>query len=231
MLEWVLPAPGATRLARVAQAPETPPALREALKTHMQPYRDASSSASLDGATAVRVPRETLVQVAQYGRAQHDDSLMLDTLLRNGSVYIPPLPKYERPKELDESLARIQRMHEEREYARMTERAQPYTVREARTRPAAAADEQERQAWRESREQISVIVNILLSVAAVATAAWWAAGNASPIWVRVAAHTESVRVTWLGAACGNCRGRALLALLAHGHGAAQALLEPRAHYV
>ncbi|WFC93846.1 hypothetical protein MBRA1_000470 [Malassezia brasiliensis] len=175
MLEWVVPAPSATRLAHVAHAQDTPKALSEALKTHMKPHRDASSSAAPDGATAMRVPRETLVQVAQYGRTQHDNSLLLDALLRNGSVYVPPLPKYERPKELDESLARIQRMHEEREYARMTERAQPYTVREAHTRPAAAAEAQERQAWRESREQISVIINILLSVAAVATAACYGA--------------------------------------------------------
>lgn len=41
----------------------------------------------------------------------------------------------------------------------------------------------EEQEWQEVRQQISAILNVLLSVVAVITAVWWAAGTASPIWV------------------------------------------------
>lgn len=37
--------------------------------------------------------------------------------------------------------------------------------------------------WAEVRQQISAIINVLVSMAAVAIAVWWAGGTADPIWV------------------------------------------------
>lgn len=42
----------------------------------------------------------------------------------------------------------------------------------------------EAEEWEEVKKQISAIANVALSVGAVATATWWAGGNADPIWVR-----------------------------------------------
>lgn len=43
----------------------------------------------------------------------------------------------------------------------------------------------EAEEWQEVRQQLGAIANVALSVAAVATAVWWAGGSADPIWVRV----------------------------------------------
>ena len=41
-------------------------------------------------------------------------------------------------------------------------------------------DEEE---WAEVRQQISAIINVIVSMAAVAISVWWAGGTADPIWV------------------------------------------------
>ncbi|WFD42419.1 hypothetical protein MPSI1_001063 [Malassezia psittaci] len=174
----------ATRLEQLANDENVPLNLRRTVQENTQAVMTESSSAASGDTKRVRVPRGVLTEVAQFGRSIKDNSLTLDGLLQGSNVYISPPPKYERPKELDESLARITRMQEEREYARMSQPANPYTLNPSRmANQSHWSSEEERAAWRSTREQISVIVNIALSIGAVATATWWAAGNASPIWV------------------------------------------------
>lgn len=45
------------------------------------------------------------------------------------------------------------------------------------------ANRTEAEEWDEVRRQLGAILNVTLSVAAVAVAIWWAGGNADPIWV------------------------------------------------
>lgn len=197
MLELVVPAPTAARLQRLAHAPTTPHTLRSALTEQVHPLLDSTSAAAPRDAPATgaaRVSRAVLTEVAAWARAEGDAALTLDALLHGAEVYVAPRPRYERPKELDESLARIARMHEEADYARMTQRAEPYTLRGVAAGMPATSEAREQLAWRESREQLSVILNVALSVGAVATASWWAAGHASPIWVR-RALTQKVSVS------------------------------------
>ncbi|WFC98337.1 hypothetical protein MYAM1_001063 [Malassezia yamatoensis] len=184
MLELVISAGNATRLEQLARDENVPLTLRQTVQESTQGLMTESSPAVSGDAKRVRVPRGVLTEIAQFGRSIQDSSLSLDGLLQGSHVYIAPPPKYERPKELDESLARIARMQEEREYARMSQPANPYYMNPSRTpKQSYWSSEEERAAWRSTREQISVIVNIALSIGAVATATWWAAGNASPIWV------------------------------------------------
>lgn len=72
----------------------------------------------------------------------------------------------------------------------------PYILSKENTPQAARA---EREAWRETRTQLSALLNILLSIFAVATAVWWGAGSHSIIWVRSATLTQKTAVG-LGAA-------------------------------
>lgn len=48
-----------------------------------------------------------------------------------------------------------------------------------------STDEEE---WADVRQQISAIINVLVSMAAVAIAVWWAGGSADPIWVSRFVH-------------------------------------------
>ena len=41
---------------------------------------------------------------------------------------------------------------------------------------------EERTAWRDARAHMSALMNILLSMGAIATAVWWGAGSASTLW-------------------------------------------------
>lgn len=53
----------------------------------------------------------------------------------------------------------------------------------------------EEQEWLEVRQQLSAIVNILVSVIAVAFAVWWAGGTADPIWVSIFRSRRSICFT------------------------------------
>ena len=192
----VVPSATAARLERLAAREDVPSDVREALRSQMVRVPlggHAPADPSLAHAEG-RVPHTLLVQVSQWART-HDDAYTLASLLRGAQLYHPPRAVYERvrrhglpqPKELDASLEAIRRAHEESEYARM--------VSPAPTQPSAApyrlsggaaphAVRAEHEAWRETRTQLSALVNILLSMGAVATAVWWGAGSRDSLWVR-----------------------------------------------
>ena len=48
----------------------------------------------------------------------------------------------------------------------------------------------EAEEWLEVRRQLSAIVNVGVSIVAVATSVWWAGGNIDPIWVRPQTTTQ-----------------------------------------
>ena len=50
---------------------------------------------------------------------------------------------------------------------------------------AAKVSAAERAEWKQSRKEISAVLNVLASMVAVAVAAWWASGNASAGQVRL----------------------------------------------
>lgn len=58
------------------------------------------------------------------------------------------------------------------------------TTKEQKQNPwQTKANRTEAEEWDEVRRQLGAILNVTLSVAAVAVATWWAGGNADPIWV------------------------------------------------
>ncbi|WFD19946.1 hypothetical protein MCAP1_002189 [Malassezia caprae] len=183
----VVPSATAARLERLAAREDVPSHVREALRTQIVrvPLSGHTPADPSRADAEVRIPHTLLVQVSQWAR---DDAYTLAYLLRGAQLYHPPRPVYERPKELDASLEAIRRAHEESEYARMVSwtpsqraPAAPYRL-SSEVAPHAVAAEHE--AWREARSQLSALVNILLSMGAVATAVWWGAGSRGAIWVR-----------------------------------------------
>lgn len=171
--------------------------LPEPLSTHVvrgvRGTLDGASVAdiSVPRTAPVRLPHVVLADVAAWARDARPDneSLMLVRLLQGSTLYHPPPPVYERPRELDESLEAIRRAQEQQEYERMTSTekpgpAAPYAVRAAGTaRPTGKhALLEERRAWRETRSQLSATANIMLSMVAVAVAAWWSGGTADATW-------------------------------------------------
>ncbi|CAD6887075.1 unnamed protein product [Tilletia caries] len=129
--------------------------------------------------------------------------LTLYALTRGAKLHFPPKPKFERSAELEKSLAIIRLAHEQAEYERMSTIQQPHNKRRSlfnlteppRSHPTDSTydtvptlsvqkltPEQEAEEWAEANKQISAVVNIIVSMGAVATAGWWAAGSASVIW-------------------------------------------------
>lgn len=53
-----------------------------------------------------------------------------------------------------------------------------------RTRSDILEEAASREDWQQAKREISAVCNVLASMAAVATAAWWACGNAMPVKVR-----------------------------------------------
>lgn len=131
------------------------------------------------------VPHDMLVRIAQWARTHDRPDLCLDMLLRGARVYTPPPPKYERPRELDESLDAIRLEQEQRNYDSMVYHAAPTDKGTTR---------EEHLAWRETRLHISAIFNVLLSMAAITAAVWWGAGSASPLWKVSVAFTLSILI-------------------------------------
>lgn len=95
--------------------------------------------------------------------------------------------------ELIETLRQIKLMQEQEEYDRMMTSGEAYAKGRKVTSVFQASKEKENhwqtksnrteaEEWEQVRKQIGAIVNVVLSVAAVATATWWAGGNADPIW-------------------------------------------------
>lgn len=118
------------------------------------------SAALGGGAPRMRMHHRELAQVAARTHTP------LDALLRGAAVYHAPRPAYRRPPELEASLARIRLAHEQAEYARMS----------------GASARAERVEWAELREMLGAVASVAISMAAVATAAWWSGGSASTTW-------------------------------------------------
>lgn len=174
---------------------------------------DSSPRLILDHTLLVSISKWVLSDQAD-GVKDNPAQWKLSSLVSGSEVYIPAKPKFERSKELEESLAAIQRAQEEAEYSRMSTSgapilgsAKPFSITTAglsraytniagtdptlplRARIATQygnvglapikqqtlAEEEE---WKNVQRQLSVILNVFLSVMATATAAWWASGNA-----------------------------------------------------
>jgi len=131
------------------------------------------------------------------------DHLTLYALTRCAKLHFPPKPKFERSPELERSLAAIRLANEKAEYERISALRNPVqnkrtlfslaepprAVTDEQTGPSLHAlsvqtltPEQEAQQWAEANKQISAVINVVISMGAVATAAWWAAGSAIVIW-------------------------------------------------
>ncbi|KAE8266228.1 hypothetical protein A4X09_0g6118 [Tilletia walkeri] len=146
-------------------------------------------------------------QISASVLKSHDidpQQLTLYALTRGAKLYFTPKPKFERSPELEKSLAAIRLAQEQAEYERISTISQPYNKKRSLfnltepPRPYHNADsarltiptlsvqkltpEQEAEEWAEANKQISAVLNIVVSMGAVATAAWWAAGSASVIW-------------------------------------------------
>lgn len=100
-------------------------------------------------------------------------------------------PFFSKSPALVEALRKIELAQEEKEYAAMmpshSDNSLPFldTFRNGGGGKSGygkdnSKDEEE---WAEVRQQISAIINVLVSMAAVAIAVWWAGGTADPIWV------------------------------------------------
>ncbi|KAE8215838.1 hypothetical protein CF327_g919 [Tilletia walkeri] len=146
-------------------------------------------------------------QISASVLKSHDidpQQLTLYALTRGAKLYFTPKPKFERSPELEKSLAAIRLAQEQAEYERMSTISQPHNKKRSLfnltepPRPYHNADsarltiptlsvqkltpEQEAEEWAEANKQVSAVLNIVVSMSAVATAAWWAAGSASVIW-------------------------------------------------
>lgn len=174
-------------VARLLSLSEAPPSLHKDIRDCMQSMplnHDTPADPSI-ARQHTTVPHDLLIRVARWARSHDRPDLCLDRLLRGARIYTPPPPKYERPRELDESLKAIRLEQERRTYDAMIHHTAP-TDR--------GATHEERLAWRETRLHISAILNVLLSMAAIAAAVWWGAGSASPLWKVSVALTLSVLI-------------------------------------
>lgn len=182
----LLTMPEAT-VARLLSLTEAPSSLCEDIRNSMQSMPLDQDTPADPGIARQQttVPHDMLVRVAQWARTHDRPDLCLDVLLRGARVYTPPPPKYERPRELDESLEAIRLEQERRTYDSMVYHA---------AHADKGATREERLAWRETRLHISAIFNVLLSMAAIAAAVWWGAGSASPLWKVSVALTLSILI-------------------------------------
>jgi len=180
----VLPEATVARLLSLADAPSL---LQKDIRDCMQcmPLNHDTPADPSIARQHTTVPHDLLVRVARWARSHDRPDLCLDMLLRGVRIYTPPPPKYERPRELDESLEAIRLEQERRTYDAMVHHTAP-TDR--------GATHEERLAWRETRLHISAMLNVLLSMAAIAAAVWWGAGSASPLWKVSVAFTLSILV-------------------------------------
>ena len=150
-------------VARLLSLTEAPPSLHKDIRDCMQSMplnHDTPADPSI-ARQHTTVPHDLLIRVARWASSHDRPDLCLDRLLRGARIYTPPPPKYERPRELDESLEAIRLEQERRTYDALIHHTAP-TDR--------GATHEERLAWRETRLHISAILNVLLSMAAIAAA-------------------------------------------------------------
>ncbi|KAK0553122.1 hypothetical protein OC845_001402 [Tilletia horrida] len=170
------------------------------------------SSDDNEASTPPTIRHSTLIDLAQQIRIQQPQGIDLQqytlyALMRDAQIYFAPKPKFVRSPELEKSLAAIRLAQEQAEFNSIssTHNLDPLLPASKRNRyslfdvsaPTSSSPssfkppllsvqkltpEQEAAEWAEANRQISAVINIVISMVAVATAAWWAAGSASVIW-------------------------------------------------
>ena len=79
-------------------------------------------------------------------------------------------------------MASLRQAQDQKEYDRMTHTP----IRKGlfySTERVSFKSRKEDQEWKQAKKEIGAVINVLASMMAVATAAWWASGNASPLTV------------------------------------------------
>jgi hypothetical protein len=185
--------------------------IRSQLKVPIQPAQEGAvypDGAVIDHRCLVQVSKWSAAN-----QDKHKGDLSLTNLLRGAQVAIAIQPKPARVSvvrcedsalvtdfvvkslELIETLRKIKLMQEQEEYDRMMAPSDIYgqglnvnaifQASKENENPwrQTKSNRTEAEEWEEVRKQIGAIINVGLSVAAVATATWWAGGNADPIWV------------------------------------------------
>ena len=108
-------------VARLLSLTEAPPSLHKDIRDCMQSMplnHDTPADPSI-ARQHTTVPHDLLIRVARWASSHDRPDLCLDRLLRGVRIYTPPPPKYERPRELDESLKAIRLEQERRTYDAM----------------------------------------------------------------------------------------------------------------
>lgn len=129
--------------------------------------------------------KETTID-ATNGKLHNQVSYHLDDLLRGSRVYVePPKPKAEPTSEYKALMARLRREEEDRAYERMTNPPQPtetFSQRfpnssHAALFPTTKADvcEDDEVSYADINRQMTLIINILISIVACSVAIWLAA--------------------------------------------------------
>ncbi|BGP49558.1 hypothetical protein JCM10450v2_005452 [Rhodotorula kratochvilovae] len=180
-----------------ALAPRLPLELRDRVASHLAVEGD--TGAGKEGARAVMdsesvvhggageqprtIPHELLVETSTWARGRDDlddrDDFRLASLLRLTDVHAPPPPPRVKSPELLAILSSIQLTQDRAAYASLTSLLpaphpslvplhDPYDPSALGTAAKSPAEE-----WREIRRELSAIVNVGASMAAVGTAVWW----------------------------------------------------------
>ncbi|TNY19367.1 endoplasmic reticulum-based factor for assembly of V-ATPase-domain-containing protein [Rhodotorula diobovata] len=196
-----------------ALAPRLPLELRDRVASHLAPHGDdeaiqnpipTSNEPKQPLAIADRVdetiPHQVLVDVSSWARGADltdRDDFRLASLLRLTDVHAPPPAPRGKSPELLAILSSIQLEQDRRSYASLTSLLpaphpslvplnDPYDSSSLRGPPKSPAEE-----WRDIRRELSAIVNVGASVAAVATAVWWVSFGYS--------YLERILLSFLGA--------------------------------
>ncbi|GAA5852111.1 hypothetical protein JCM9279_005061 [Rhodotorula babjevae] len=193
----------------VALAPRLPLELRDRVASHLDPADDQQgdhgssandgpeqSSLAIADAHPRTVPHELLVAISTWAkdtRLDDRDDYRLASLLRLTDVYAPPPAPRVKSPELLAILSSIQLSQDRLAYASLTSllpAPHPSLV------PLHAAAHQGRhkspaEEWTEIRRELSAIINVGASMAAVATAVWWVSFGFS--------YLERIALSFLGA--------------------------------
>ncbi|EPQ27317.1 uncharacterized protein PFL1_05239 [Pseudozyma flocculosa PF-1] len=173
------------------------------------------------------IPHRVLVDLACWARTNMSDEgrgqahgWTLWDLVAGSEVYVEPKKVAERSKELEASLLAIRKAQDEAMYHQLTT-SLPFTrsgipasfrsiagvdpsaplaarISAGLAPPSTATQEhQDAEAWREVRSILSVLLNVLLSIAAVVAAVWYGLGTSTPVPFRVLVSLLAAIVTAL----------------------------------
>ncbi|PWN35569.1 uncharacterized protein FA14DRAFT_172189 [Meira miltonrushii] len=173
-----------TKSNKATQSDDRIQRLKDELASPPQP--DMKDAYYEKGSTVLS--HQCLVDVASL--SQDGDNLSLNNLLRGAKVAIPIKPKPERSPALIEALRKIELEQQEKEYAAMMPSQSDKSLSFLDTFRSGGSgksgygkdNSNDDEEWAEVRQQISAIINVLVSMVAVAVAVWWAGGTADPIW-------------------------------------------------